>query len=251
MNKTLNARLFVEKKAGFQVEAQDLLDDLNHNLELKINKLRLIVVYDIFGIEKELLEKAKKAVFSEPVTDEVYTEFPLDGLTYFAVEFLPGQFDQRADSAMQCLQLIDPKTKATIRSGKLIVMEGSLSEQDIVKIKKHCINEVEAREKDMSILDDSENVTVADVEIFDTFNDMKAEELDAFRQKLSLAMSFEDILLIQNYFKNEEKRNPTETEIKMLDTYWSDHCRHTTFETQLDNITFTPSTFNSQLQEAF
>ena len=224
MNKTLNARLFVEKKTGFQVEAQDLLDDLNHNLELKINKLRLIVVYDIFGIEEDLLEKAKKAVFSEPVTDEVYTEFPLDGLTFFAVEFLPGQFDQRADSAMQCLQLIDPKTKATIRSAKLIIMDGQLSEKDMVKIKKHCINEVEAREKDMSILDDSENVTVADVEIFDTFNDMSAEELDAFRKKLSLAMSFEDILLIQHYFKNEEKRNPTETEIKMLDTYWSDHC---------------------------
>ncbi|MBO2524991.1 MAG: phosphoribosylformylglycinamidine synthase [Bacteroidetes bacterium] len=251
MNKTLNARLYVEKKVGFQVEAQDLLDDLNHNLELNINALRLIVVYDIFGIEEGLLEKAKHAVFSEPVTDEVYTEFPLDGLTYFAVEFLPGQFDQRADSAMQCLQLIDPKTTATIRSAKLIIMDGKLSEQDMIKIKKHCINEVEAREKDMSILDDSENVTVADVEVFDTFNTMSPEELDAFRKKLSLAMSFEDIMLIQNYFQTEEKRNPTETEIKMLDTYWSDHCRHTTFETQLDNITFTPSKFNDQLQEAF
>ena len=118
MNKTLNARLFVEKKAGFQVEAQDLLDDLNHNLELKINKLRLIVVYDIFGIEEELLEKAKKAVFSEPVTDEVYTEFPLDGLTYFAVEFLPGQFDQRADSAMQCPTKLARRRKPWRRRGK-------------------------------------------------------------------------------------------------------------------------------------
>lgn len=251
MNKLLNARLFVEKKAGFQVEAQDLLDDLNHNLELHIQNLRLINVYDVFNIDENLLEKAQKSIFSEPVTDEVFTHLNLEGKNYFAIEFLPGQFDQRADSAMQCLSLIDPKTTATIRSGKVIILDGQLSQQDLSRIKKHCINEVEAREKDMSILSSSENVTVSDVVVFDTFNDMDHEQIDTFRKELSLAMSLEDILCIQDYFKNEEKRNPTETEIKMLDTYWSDHCRHTTFETQLENITFTPGTFSSQLQEAF
>lgn len=251
MNKNINARIFVEKKNGFQVEAQDLLDDLNHNLELNINNLRLINVYDVFNIDPSLLEKAKDTIFSEPVTDDVFSDFDLSNKTCFAIEFLPGQFDQRADSAMQCLSLIDPKTEAIIRSGKLIIFDAKLSEKDMAKIKKHCINEVEAREKDMSILDATENVTVADVPVFDNFNDMSSKEIEDFRKKLSLAMSFEDMLCIQNYFKNEEKRNPTETEIKMLDTYWSDHCRHTTFETQLDNITFTPNAFNEQLQEAF
>lgn len=251
MNKIINARLYVEKKVGFQVEAHDLLDDLNHNLELNIKSLRLINLYDVFGIEETLLEKAKQSIFSEPVTDEVYTNIDLTGLCYFAIEFLPGQFDQRADSAMQCLSLLDPKTTASVKSGRLIIMDAELSPAEMLKIKKHCINEVEAREKNMSILDASENVNIMDVPVYDEFNNMSEKDLDNFRQKLSLAMSFEDILCIQNYFKNEEKRNPTETEIKMLDTYWSDHCRHTTFETQLENITFTPNKFNDQLQEAF
>ncbi|MEG1556358.1 MAG: phosphoribosylformylglycinamidine synthase, partial [Bacteroidales bacterium] len=251
MTSIFNSRLFVEKKADFQVEANSLREELNRNLNLKVQYLRLINVYDIFNIEATLLEKAKLAVFSEPVTDNVFDQLDLNSLQYVAIEFLPGQFDQRADSAMQCLSLIDPKTSAVIKSAKLIIVEGGVSAQELEKIKKYCINEVEAREKNMSVLDASENIEIAEIPIFEGFTEMDETSLTQFRAELSLAMSLEDIKFVQVYFKNDEKRNPSETEIKMLDTYWSDHCRHTTFETELENITFTPSSFNDQLQEAF
>ena len=251
MTNTFNFRLFVEKKALFQVEAQSLLCDLNTNLNLNIRNLRLINVYDIFRIDSALLDEAKISVFSEPVTDNLFEDFEISGLNYFAIEYLPGQFDQRADSAMQCLSLLNPKTEAVIKSARLIIVNNEITPSDLNRIKKYCINEVEAREKDLSILDISEKVEIGDVPVFNGFNDFSVMEIEKFRKKLSLAMSQEDLLFVQNYFKNSEKRDPTETEIKMLDTYWSDHCRHTTFETELDNITFTPSAFNTQLQEAF
>lgn len=246
-----NFRLFVEKKATFQVEAQSLMNDLNANLHLNIKQLRLINVYDIFHVEPQLLEKAKQSIFSEPVTDDLHDDFDLSGLNCFAVEFLPGQFDQRADSAMQCLSLIDPKNRAIIRSAKLIIVDDAVSAEDLQKIKKSVINEVEAREKNMDILEFHEDIEVQPVPIYSGFINYSKEQMAAFRDELSLAMSLEDFLFIQDYFKNEEKRDPSETEIKMLDTYWSDHCRHTTFETQLDQITFKPSSFADQLQEAF
>jgi phosphoribosylformylglycinamidine synthase len=247
-----NFRLFVEKKASFQVEAQNLLNDLNANLHLTIKQLRLINVYDVFHIDPALLEQAKSTVFSEPVTDDLYDTFDLSGRLHgFAVEFLPGQFDQRADSAMQCLSLIDPKNKAIIRSAKLIIVDDGVSAEDLQKIRKNVINEVEAREKNMAILEFHEDVEVMQVPVYDKFIDYTKEQVSAFRDELSLAMSLEDFLFIQDYFKNEERRNPSETEIKMLDTYWSDHCRHTTFETELEKITFKPSLFSDQLQEAF
>ena len=236
-------RLFVEKKAGFQVEANALLHELNHNLHLTLSSLRLINVYDIFEIDANLLEKAKLSVFSEPVTDLVFDQFDISTLNGFAIEFLPGQFDQRADSAMQCLSLIDPKNNTIIKSAKLIVVDSSVSEKEIERIKKYCINEVEAREKDMSILDATEKIEIAEIPIFKGFINYSTEEIASFKDQLSLAMSLEDILFVQEYFKNEEHRDPSETEIKVLDTYWSDHCRHTTFETELENITFTHSDF--------
>ena len=251
MTNTFNVRLFVEKKALFQVEAQSLLNDLNTNLNLNIQNLRLLNVYDIFNIDSELLDKAKVNIFSEPVTDNLYEEFDFSGLNYFAIEYLPGQFDQRADSAMQCLSLLNPKTEAVIKSARLLVFTDKISSHDLNCIKKYCINEVEAREKDLSFLDLSEKILIGDVPVYNGFINFSAKEIENFRKELSLAMSLDDILFVQNYFKNTEKRNPTETEIKMLDTYWSDHCRHTTFETELENITFTPSAFNNQLQEAF
>lgn len=243
-------RLFVEKKAGFQVEANALLHELNHNLHLNLTSLRLINVYDIFEIDAQLLEKAKQTIFSEPVTDLVFDQLDTTTLTHFAIEFLPGQFDQRADSAMQCLSLIDPKNNSTIKSAKLIVVDSSVSSKDLEKIKKYCINEVEAREKEMSILDATEKIDIAPIPIFRGFINFSIEEIASFKDRLSLAMSLEDILFVQEYFKNEENRDPYETEIKVLDTYWSDHCRHTTFETELENITFTSSEFEPQLQNA-
>jgi phosphoribosylformylglycinamidine synthase len=243
-------RIFVEKKENFRVEAEQLRNDLNNNLNLNIQQLRLINLYDIFNINKELFEKAKKSVFSEPVTDDIFDTIDLQGKIYFATEFLPGQFDQRADSAMQCVSLLDPQSSVTIKSAKLIIVD-NVTEPDLKRIKKYCINEVEAREKDLSILDASETINIAKVPVFEGFINYSKEEIANFLQKMSLAMSLEDLLFIQDYFKNEEHRNPTETEIKVLDTYWSDHCRHTTFETELSNITFVPSTFSEQLQNAY
>ena len=249
-------RLFVEKKKGFQVEAESLKNELNSNLHLHINELRLVNVYDVFNIDERLLEQAMVTVFSEPVTDDVfvgaqnftplYTNAP-----HFAIEFLPGQFDQRADSAMQCLKLIDPKSEAGIKSAKLILLDDSVIDNDLQRIKKYCINEIEAREKDMNILDASENVEVAEIPVFNDFIVLSEEEIENFRKEHGLAMSLEDILFVQQYFKNEEKRDPTETEIKVLDTYWSDHCRHTTFETEIEHVTFEASQFKEQLQDAF
>jgi phosphoribosylformylglycinamidine synthase len=268
MNIIPKTRVFVEKKKGFQVEAEALKNELNNNLHLNIKELRLIVVYDVFDIEEHLMENAIKSVFSELVTDDVSDDrhsiideeitgnFKLRiksaiAMKHFAIEFLPGQFDQRADSALQCVKLIDPKSRAIIKSAKLILLDDLVSDEDLQRIKKYCINEVEAREKDMNILDASENVDIADIPIFDGFIAFSKEEMENFRNKQGLAMSQEDILFVQNYFKNEERRDPTETEIKVLDTYWSDHCRHTTFETEIKNVTFASSQFQEQLQDAF
>jgi len=245
-------RLFVEKKKGFQVEAESLKNELNNNLHLHIKELRHIVVYDVFNVDEKLLENAMRTVFSEPVTDNIIVEGVLTtSLRMFAIEYLPGQFDQRADSAMQCLKLIDPASEAIIKSAKLLLLDDSVSEEDLQRIKKYCINEVEAREKDMNVLDFSENVEIAEIPIFENFITFSEEEIEDFRKTHGLAMSLEDILFVQQYFRDEEKRNPTETEIKVLDTYWSDHCRHTTFETEIENVTIAPSLFYEQLQNAF
>lgn len=246
-----NARIFVEKKAGFDVEAVGLKETLNHNFNLNIKNLRQLVVYDIFNVDEILLERAKVGVLSEPVVDNIYEDFSLEGKTYFAVEFLPGQFDQRADSAMQCLSLLDPKTEAVIKSAKVYVFDADFTPEQFASVKKFCINEVEARQKDMSVLELAENPDVQDVPVYEQFNQWSKDELEAFRVKMGFAMSLEDICFIQEYFKNEEKREPSDTELKLLDTYWSDHCRHTTFETELAHITFTPSNFQDQIQAAY
>ncbi len=251
MSTNSNYRIFVEKKADFQVEANSLKNELSHNLNITIESLRLINVYDVFNIDAELLKKAEQSVFSEQVTDNVMRDFNINAKRYFAIEYLPGQFDQRADSAMQCLSLLDPKTEAVVKSGKLIIVDDGVSEADLNRIKHYCINAVEAREKDMSVFSLSEKVDVADVPVHEDFVNWSPAKLEEFRAQLGLAMSAEDLLFIQKYFREDEKRNPTDTEIKLLDTYWSDHCRHTTFETELTKITFTPSNFQEQIQAAY
>ncbi len=247
-----NARIFIEKKKGFQVEANSLKNTLNHNFNLNIDELRHLKVYDIFNIEEDLLEKAKNVVFSEPVTDDVYDEFNADSDFHFAVEFLPGQFDQRADSAKQCLKLLNPSTNAEIKSANLYLIKGNLTDEQKQRVKKFCINEVEAREKDMSRLELPENPDIDEVVIFEGFRIWNETELKAFHEKLGLAMSLADLKFIQNYFKNEEKRDPSETEIKLLDTYWSDHCRHTTFETSVTSVEIDgDNEYSRQIETAF
>ena len=184
-----NVRIFVEKKQGFDVEAISLKDTLNRNFNLQIRSLRLLVVYDIFNVDDTLLQRATVGVLSEPVVDTITENFPLDGLTYLAVEYLPGQFDQRADSAMQCFSRLDPKTEVVIKSAKLYVFDGNLTPEQFAQIKKYCINEVEAREKDMSQLALTENPDVQDVCIYDGFREWPAEKMENFRQKMGLAMS--------------------------------------------------------------
>lgn len=230
-----NYRIFVEKYPEFQVEAGSLKAELNENLQLDLQSLRLLNVYDLFGFTPELLEKSRYSVFGEIVTDNVSDECDLTGTKYIAVEYLPGQFDQRAASAVDCVHLIDPKADVHIKSSKLIVLSADVDEQTIAKIKHYYINAVESREKDLSKLTDTEHAAVKPVPVLDGFVNMKEEDLEPFCRKMGLAMNADDLREVVKYF-TEEGRNPNETELRILDTYWSDHCRHTTFTTELEEI---------------
>lgn len=230
-----NYRIFVEKYPEFQVEAGSLKAELNENLQLDLQSLRLLNVYDLFGFTPELLEKSRYSVFGEIVTDNVSDECDLTGTKYIAVEYLPGQFDQRAASAVDCVHLIDPKADVHIKSSKLIVLSADVDEQTIAKIKHYYINAVESREKDLNKLTDTEHAAVKSVPVLEGFVNMKEEDLEPFCRKMGLAMNADDLREVVKYF-TEEGRNPNETELRILDTYWSDHCRHTTFTTELEEI---------------
>ncbi len=244
----MDVRIFVEKKTEYQIEALSLKDDLNSNLNLNIENLRLINLYDVHNITFELLEKVKYKVFGEIVTDSVTEDIDLVE-SHFAVEYLPGQFDQRASSAEECISLIDPSSNVNVRSGKLIIVN-NITNSDIKRIKKYYINQVESRIKDLSVLNNDEVINVEDVKILNGFLDLDIVELTNMIQDLGLAMSIDDLEHIQNYFKLES-RNPTETEIKVLDTYWSDHCRHTTFETIITDVEFSSDYFGKQVEDTF
>ena len=231
----MNYRVFVEKKEGFRVEAVGLQDELNANLGLDIRCLRLINIYDLFGFSQELLDKCLYSVFGEIVTDRVSTEFDFEGCPYIAVEFLPGQFDQRASSAEDCVHLIDPKADITIKSGKILVFDKDFAEADIDKVKKYFVNPIESRIKDISVLERFAHPAAERVSVIENFINLKEEDLAAYCEDKSLAMNTDDLREVVAYFR-KEGRNPYETELKILDTYWSDHCRHTTFNTQLESI---------------
>ena len=231
----MNYRVFVEKKEGFRVEAVGLQDELNANLGLDIRCLRLINIYDLFGFSQELLDKCLYSVFGEIVTDRVSTEFDFEGCPYIAVEFLPGQFDQRASSAEDCVHLIDPKADITIKSGKILVFDKDFAAADIDKVKKYFVNPIESRIKDISVLERFAHPAAERVSVIENFINLKEEDLAAYCEDKSLAMNTDDLREVVAYFR-KEGRNPYETELKILDTYWSDHCRHTTFNTQLESI---------------
>lgn len=231
----MNYRVFVEKKEGFRVEAIGLQDELNANLGLDIRCLRLINIYDLFGFSQELLDKCLYSVFGEVVTDRVSTEFDFEGCPYIAVEFLPGQFDQRASSAEDCVHLIDPKADITIKSGKILVFDKDFSAADMDKVKKYFVNPIESRIKDIAVLERFAHPAAERVSVIENFTNLKEEDLAAYCEDKSLAMNTDDLREVVAYFR-KEGRNPYETELKILDTYWSDHCRHTTFNTQLESI---------------
>ncbi len=231
----MNHRLFVEKREGFRVEAESLLRELNENLQLHLQQLRYLCVYDLFGFSDELLEKSKYSVFGETVTDTVSDALVLEGKRYLAVEYIPGQFDQRASSAIDCVHLIDPNADIDIRSSRLLIFEDTLSDEDLARIRHYYINAVEAREKDLSILDNHLTSEVKPLASLAGFTAMPREQYADFCKQWGLAMNADDLECVVNYFKNEH-RDPTETELRILDTYWSDHCRHTTFTTILKDI---------------
>ncbi len=226
-------RIFVEKYPEFQVEANSLLDELNENLQLKLKTLRLINVYDLFGFTSELLEKSRYSVFGEIVTDRVTDT--VDMGRHIAVEYLPGQFDQRAASAIDCVHLIDPSAKINIKSSKLIIVDDDASEETLDKIRRYVINPVESREKDLSKLSDTEHAAVKEVPLLEGFRNMTDADLVLYRKKMGLAMNEDDLREVRTYF-TAEGRDPNETELRILDTYWSDHCRHTTFTTELEDL---------------
>ena len=232
-------RIYVEKKKGFDHEAQALTKETRELLELLgVESIRVINRYDVEGIDKSLFDYAVNTVFSEPQMDNATDEICLEGAKAFAVEYLPGQFDQRADSAAQCIQLISKSERPAVRTAKIYAIYGNISDEELAAIKKYVINPVESREASMERRD-TLNIeykipeTVATVNGFITLDDAGLSEI---LDSLSLAMDLDDLKFLQNYFKNVEHRDPTITEIRVVDTYWSDHCRHTTFSTHIDNV---------------
>ena len=230
-----NYRIFVEKHPEFQVEAESLLAELNENLQLELKTLRLLNVYDLFGFTPELLEKSRYSVFGEIVTDSVSDSIDLVGAKYIAVEYLPGQFDQRAASAVDCVHLIEPSARISIKSSKLLIVDSDASEETLEKIRHYYINPVESRTKDLGRLADTEHAAVKPVPVLDGLRDLAVDDLKAYCKKMGLAMNADDLAEVVAYFK-KEGRDPNETELRILDTYWSDHCRHTTFTTELESI---------------
>ena len=249
-------RVYVEKKPDFAVAAKELRHEIRNYLGLKgVTGVRELIRYDVENISDEVYERACKTVFSEPPVDTLYEETfeTAEGSRIFSVEFLPGQFDQRADSAVQCIQFLKEDEKPLVRSATTYVIEGSITDEEFEVIKKHCINPVDSRETDMikpeTLVTKFEEP--ADVKIFSGFTSMEEEQLKELYVSLNLAMTFKDFHHIQNYFKNEEKRDPSMTEIRVLDTYWSDHCRHTTFSTELKEVTFEDGDYKKPIVETY
>lgn len=248
-------RIYVEKKNDYAVKAHELHDELRNYLDIQADAVRVLIRYDIEGVSDETYQKAKVTVFSEPPIDDIYEEtFPNSGDSFtFSVEYLPGQFDQRADSAEQCVKLLNEKELPIIKSATTYVISGNLTEDQKNAIVKHCINPVDSRQTDEkkpeTLVDNFEEP--ADVIIFDGFKDMNDKKLKDLYESLGLAMTFADFQHIQRYFHDEEHRDPTMTEIRVLDTYWSDHCRHTTFATELKDITFDDGFYRPLLENAF
>ena len=249
-------RIYVEKKEGCNIEASQLLADIKENLGLtNLTGLRILNRYDVEDIADDVFEAASKTIFSEPPVDYIYNEtFEMaEDETAFSMEYLPGQYDQRADSAMQCIQIISGDDKAVVASAKTYVLKGKLSTEDVEKIKHYCINPVDSREASMEKPATLKmDLTIpTTVETIEGFIDMDEKALLDYRKSLGLAMSEADILFCQKYFKDTEKRNPTITEIRVIDTYWSDHCRHTTFATHINDVTFADGKYKEVVENVY
>ena len=249
-------RVYVEKKPGFAVQAEELKHELKSYLGIKdIQNVRVLIRYDVENISEETFKKACNGIFAEPPVDTLYEEEfqSAPGSRIFSVEFLPGQFDQRADSAVQCVQFIKEDEQPVIKTATTYVIEGNITDAQFEAIKEHCINPVDSREigteKPETLLTKFEEPE--DVIIFEGFKDMAKDQLMELYGSLGLAMTFKDFLHIQNYFRKEEDRDPSMTEIRVLDTYWSDHCRHTTFSTELKDVSFGEGDYREPIEDTY
>ena len=249
-------RIYVEKKAPYAVRAKELLEEISGYLGIKTLKaVRVLIRYDVENVDDETYQRAINTVFSEPPVDDVYQESITvnEGERVFSVAYLPGQFDQRADSAEQCVQLLNEKVKPVINTATTYVLCGDITDEEFESIKSYCINPV-----DSSLTDEVKPETLvrefdvpADVAVIDGFKSMKESDLKSLYDSLNLAMTFADFKFIQSYFDGEEKRDPSMTEIRVLDTYWSDHCRHTTFSTELTNVSFKDGYYRKPIEDTF
>lgn len=253
----MNKRIFVEKKADFGIKSASLVKELTHNLQLtSLKDLRIVQVYDVFNLAEDLLARAEKHIFSEQVTDRLLTEAEitaeLDKVAFFAIEALPGQFDQRAASSQEALLLFGSDSQVKVNTAQLYLVNKDIAEAELEAVKNYLLNPVDSRFKDITLPLEEQAFSVSDKTIpnLDFFENYKADDFAAYKADQGLAMEVDDLLYIQDYFKSIG-RVPTETELKVLDTYWSDHCRHTTFETELKNIDFSASKFQKQLQTTY
>ncbi|PAT01759.1 phosphoribosylformylglycinamidine synthase [Candidatus Izimaplasma bacterium ZiA1] len=246
----MNKRIFIERKLGFENELKALSSDLASTFNFNDLDLSYYLVYDLFNIEDSLYDEVISKVFYESNKDILLDNIDLSK-QYLAFEFLPGQFDQRASSSVECIKLTDPSSNIIVRTGTVITFNKEVSQEVFKKISKYLINPVDSRIKDLTTLELPQDSTPSDVEILNNFITLNKDELKNLFKDMSLAMNFEDFLFIQEYFKNEEQRNPYITEIKVLDTYWSDHCRHTTFETVIEDVTFSEDLLTKQIEKSF
>ena len=249
-------RIYAEKQKGYDIEAQNLYRDIKENLHVSgLTAVRVINRYDIDGLDQETYDAAKYTIFSEPAIDRAYDEIvPVDAGSYsFAVEYLPGQYDQRADSAAQCIRLLNAEADVTVRFARLFVMVGNLSKEELDAIKDYCINPVDSHEAELEkpAKLQMDMIRPDDVMVVQGFTAMTPQELDAYHNEMGFAMSREDLRFVREHFAKEEKRNPSITELKVIDTYWSDHCRHTTFSTKIKSVDFEHGKYSEMIKASY
>ena len=247
-------RIFVEKAPGFDIEAKGVLSDLRDNLGMTgIKGLRLLNRYDVSGLTDAQYEQAKTTVFSEPNVDIVYDEvFPIDpDVRVFATEYLPGQYDQRADSAAQCAQLLTQGERPDVLTAKVYVLSGDITEEEFARVKSYIINPVESREASLykpRTLEQKFDIP-ADVQVLEGFTSWDDDKMAEYFASMGFAMTLDDLKFCRDYFRDDEQRDPTVTELKVIDTYWSDHCRHTTFLTELDDVKVEEGGYEAEIRK--
>ena len=242
-------RIFVEKRPEFRVEAESLRHELNSTLGLDIKDLRFVCVYDLFGFSDQLLDQTRYGVFGETATDTVSDTIEINGLPHLAVEALPGQFDQRASAARECVRLVSPDADVEILSARLYIFDAGVTGEQMERISRYLINTVESRRKNLDVLALPERAHALPVRTLDGFREIKADEAAAYCREAGLAMNADDLMEVVRYF-TAEGRDPYETELRILDTYWSDHCRHTTFTSRLTDIEVEESFISAEIRES-